>query len=523
MFITNFDYISPDITLYYNGSSKHSSIFSGILSIFLTMFAVIFGYFISMDFLFHKNPTSFYFRKSYKNIPVFSLNSNNFFHYVTLINSKEEYADFNLSHHFVFGFQNINLTNIQTFNSLENETIWIYEQCQEDDYSEYNKFFSSDEKTILEHSFCIAKMNKSGIIYSKYDKEFEYPILGHGVSTNENIDYAIIISPCINSSYTNNSCERIDIINEKIKYYLFSLHYLSFYIEINDYKNQFVYFPMNDSVNIFPSTYISVYVENYYPVELDTNDGIIFDNNVVKTKYYHNGRVSKYIANKEYYAGYTFKLENLGECYNRTYKKLQDIAGGIDGIIQLFILFFQIFNSIVYHDFQVINDFNKIIEEKVVKIKIATLNTLKNESFSMKKKKNKLQESNLNFIEPYSSINNPNSMNATDKNIKINTFLKVNETKVSHELGEFNHKLSQNFKVITWPQYFFNQFKCIRKNVYIKNIEGMREEMLSEERMFKNFFYIKNLKEKVYLGNNFMNNIEPLSNMKSLKSLKIPI
>ena len=41
---------------------------------------------------------------------------------------------------------------------------------------------------------------------------------------------------------------------------------------------------MNDSVNIFPSTYISVYVENYYPVELNTNDGIIFDNNVVKTK-----------------------------------------------------------------------------------------------------------------------------------------------------------------------------------------------------------------------------------------------
>jgi hypothetical protein len=95
MFITNFDYISPDITLYYNGSNKHSSIFSGILSIFLTMFAVIFGYFISMDFLFHKNPTSFYFRKSFKDIPEFNLNSNNFFHYLTLINSKEEYTDFN--------------------------------------------------------------------------------------------------------------------------------------------------------------------------------------------------------------------------------------------------------------------------------------------------------------------------------------------------------------------------------------------------------------------------------------------
>ena len=51
----------------------------------------------------------------------------------------------------------------------------------------------------------------------------------------------------------------------------------------------------------------------------------------------------------------------------------------------------------------------------------------------------------------------------------------------------------------------------------------MREEMLSEKRMFKNFFYIKNLKEKVYLGNNYGHNVEPLSNMKSLKSLKFPL
>ena len=51
----------------------------------------------------------------------------------------------------------------------------------------------------------------------------------------------------------------------------------------------------------------------------------------------------------------------------------------------------------------------------------------------------------------------------------------------------------------------------------------MREEMLSEKRMFKNFFYIKNLKEKVYSKNNMGNHIEPLSNMKSLKSLKIPM
>ena len=533
MFIVNFDYISPDITLFYEGSNKHSSIFSGILSIFLTIFAFTFGYFLSIDFIFHKNPISFYYKKAIKDLPPVYLNPNNLFHYVTLINSEEDYYNDTEGFTQIIGFQNVNPNNISSIESLGNSTYWIYENCEEEDYIQFDEFLTQKEREYLNNSFCISKMNKSGIVYNKKDKNFEYPITAHGVDTDKNINYGILIGPCVNNSENGNNCKSSDEISAYVKYKLLSFHFFNFYIDVSNYLNPVKYYGNNDSSLIYISGYINLYIEQFYPVEINTNNGIIFDNERVKTVYHYSSRSSKYIQNKYYYTGYIIQFENLGECYDRTYKKLQDIAGGIDGIIQTFILFCQFLNSFFYHDFQVINDFNKILEEKVTKIRISSLNTMKNNYLTggntLKKNKTiKMQESNLNFIDPSlsfnpNSMNNQNSMNVSDKNIKINSYFKVNETKISHEIGDYNQKLTTNFKIITWIQYFCNQCNCYKKNTYIKNIESMREEMLSEKRMFKNFFYIKNLKEKVYSKNNMGNHIEPLSNMKSLKSLKIPM
>ena len=87
MFIQNLDYISPQITLFHNGSDRHSSIISGLLSIILFIFAFIFGYLISIDFLFHKNPTTFYYKKLELEIPKVEINSINLFHYISISDS----------------------------------------------------------------------------------------------------------------------------------------------------------------------------------------------------------------------------------------------------------------------------------------------------------------------------------------------------------------------------------------------------------------------------------------------------
>ena len=50
MIIRKFDYFSPVITLYYKGEKRHSSIFSGIISIIFSIFLITVGIYISIDF-----------------------------------------------------------------------------------------------------------------------------------------------------------------------------------------------------------------------------------------------------------------------------------------------------------------------------------------------------------------------------------------------------------------------------------------------------------------------------------------
>ena len=66
MFIANFDFLSPKITLFYERDERHSSIASGIVSICLFILILVLVAYLSIDFLFKKNPTSFYFH-SYEN------------------------------------------------------------------------------------------------------------------------------------------------------------------------------------------------------------------------------------------------------------------------------------------------------------------------------------------------------------------------------------------------------------------------------------------------------------------------
>ena len=45
MFLSNFDLLSPEITLFYKGNERHSSIFSGIITILLFFFILFFSIF----------------------------------------------------------------------------------------------------------------------------------------------------------------------------------------------------------------------------------------------------------------------------------------------------------------------------------------------------------------------------------------------------------------------------------------------------------------------------------------------
>ena len=61
MFFKQLDFLSPTITFYYKGHLSHSSILSGILSIFSFILIIIIAIYFSLDIIQREHPTVFYF------------------------------------------------------------------------------------------------------------------------------------------------------------------------------------------------------------------------------------------------------------------------------------------------------------------------------------------------------------------------------------------------------------------------------------------------------------------------------
>ena len=55
MFIKKFDYLSPTVTFYYNGSLSHSSLLSGIFSIISIAIIIVFAVFFFLDMIERKD------------------------------------------------------------------------------------------------------------------------------------------------------------------------------------------------------------------------------------------------------------------------------------------------------------------------------------------------------------------------------------------------------------------------------------------------------------------------------------
>ena len=140
---------------------------------------------------------------------------------------------------------------------------------------------------------------------------------------------------------------------------------------------------------------------------------------------------------------FIFQMKNNVEIYERTYKKIQDITGAIDGIIEILNFISKSILFIFYNQFQVINDFNSIINSKIENIKNKKEST-KNSNNLIQRKLGKL---NIN------------------KEILLNNYIKDNES--IEYLKKFNNKnitlfkLNNNELLIYKKYFFFKNFRLI--------------------------------------------------------------
>ena len=90
MFLSAIDFIAPRVTLFHNSLLNHSSNSSIILSFITILVIIVFSIIFSLDFVFHKNPTSFYYKKYVEDAGIFPLNSSSLFHYISLLTDIED-------------------------------------------------------------------------------------------------------------------------------------------------------------------------------------------------------------------------------------------------------------------------------------------------------------------------------------------------------------------------------------------------------------------------------------------------
>ena len=474
------DFLSPNITLYYREEDKHSSILSTFLSVILFGVIIISIYLLSYDFLYKKNPISFYYIKYIEDIGQFYFNNSGVFHYIYLtLKYENENPKIN------FNSLNIIGVNVNEYIFRENPNItdfnhWIYNYCDSQDLEKYKNIMGKNTTFLC---LCINSYydKETKTIIKKNDKNFVYPSIEHGAGNLNNTYYGIYIINCQNTPYNNNSCENEEKQLQEInKFSGYIINFIDYVVDVSDYKNPLQ--PYYHSIgNGFNPNFFTINHLNFHPIQLKTNEGIILDskNQVSNYKFDVNEKLT-YSSNNIILGSFNFWFQNTLDCYDRTYKKIQDIAGALEGIVEIIMLFVRLINNIFLNDYQTIRDFNKEIEIKVnKKNKLMHLSSIKMQK--MNSNLNNFQDEKLNKKKTFDF--------KTEKKILQNNYVLSNI-----EIYRKPTKIEKNFKKIKWLDLIIGvRFRC-KKN-YISYIEFQRKKIISEEMLINHYIIIKKLKD----------------------------
>ena len=135
MLFKKFDFLTPQITLYFKGYEKHSSIFSGIAIIISYSIIFIFMIYDIRDFINKDNPTIYFYNRYVKDIGFYPFNSSSTLHFFQLINTngkKDIKIDYDAIR--IIGI-NKSINYYMTHYNLSNINHWEYGPC---DYNETN-------------------------------------------------------------------------------------------------------------------------------------------------------------------------------------------------------------------------------------------------------------------------------------------------------------------------------------------------------------------------------------------------
>ena len=514
MFLKNIDFISKDITLFYKGYDKHSNILSQILSILSFIGVICIICYLSIDVIEKKHPTSFYFTKFIEEIEDYPLNSSSMLHYVSLYDSDNKEVKIDIKAINVVGIS-INDGIYTNDNNISKYSHWIYEDCELNDLGDYEKTFSESQLYYFKNSLCISKYfdKDNNVIINKNNINFIYPTLSHGASQHNNFEYGIYFQRCQNNSLINNnncySKNDQDIFISKIIGY--EINFIDISIDVENYKNPIIYSVHRITSEINKNSFVLNHL-NFHPIVIKTNDGLFMDNlsNKIAYNFDYNEKITHATEDYKFLGTFNFWMQNTIDTYERTYKKIQDIAGGVDGIVQILFLVIKLINNIFFNNYQELCDFNNELhwnlDMKNKRKKFININNDKksnnkgNKVIVLKETLNDDNNNNIVFSSMRSkSLINKKSVWITNADItnSENSFPDKNNNK------NLNKYLKEKRpKKINWLHFFINYLRIKTFN-YVEFLKEKREFIVSEERFLEIYFDLSNIQDKIK-NNNFL-------------------
>ena len=518
MILKNFDFISPEITLFYKGSLSHSSIISGVISFISCAIIISITFFCFLGLIDREKdcPKIANNNQYIEDAGIFPLNSSSLFHFISTVGDGNQpfYEDFDFTTFNLIGFENYG-QNMEDGNDITKYNHWLYGFCSKEND------IKGIENLVTQHFFiksaCIRKYfdSSSQNYYEIGDKDFRWPTLEHGTFNPQNKIYSLIVYKCDQNILNNifgkgHKCKNDEEIEKVInKGGLIHFNFIDHFVDILKFEEPIKKY-MYRIENAIDKDNYSINNINFNPILIKSQNGIIFDKyeNKMSYSYERNDVFIKLIKGK-IYMQYSLWLNNRANFYERIYKKMSESLTTMGGTANSIILIATFINKII-NQFTALKDIQSILNSSHVSIdeinqpkknielkKISNLNQKNIENNSLIKNIDKTDISsrtNIEIIDKNSIISKEKPINNVENNNKEDK-----NGKNSNKSNEYNNN-NQKEKINFW-KFLIHKFSCGKKNHHLKLYEDFREKIISVENLIQinlNAHNILNLKNKIY-------------------------
>ena len=463
------DVISPEITLFYEGNRRYSTIIGGIFSIII-IFVGLYSFtnqlisYLNYDIKYIQHYRNYIGNFDYE----FNNDINSFFIFVNFIDYSMANADIDLNKiRLIATFSTFTNINESTF--FENEH-WLFTNC--DSMNLENELVKLSDNG-LKKSVCIKYYYNSNEkhYYSINDENFKKP----KIEKSSDI-LSIFAHKCVNNAITNqiygncsSESEIINYINNKI--FSIKLSFLAHQINTNNAKNpdQLYINSVNSKIQM-KDTYISN-ILTFSPLIIEKDARIIFDNMITKKSYTFQESKKYTEENLKTYDilnSFSIMFENVSHSYKISYKTIYDLLTKVIILIETlyYIIFFvnYIFNLVKAN----------IIIQKIIFYK----------KFAHDHKIIHLFSENYKFNLGHESISNVRNSSLNAENINIFNSVNLNDISKNRILSKKSSRvqLIENINNKNEPKNNILYRKSFGDKIQVKHIE---------EKIFGNMIFNK--------------------------------